>query len=681
MSHKAKLIFVVPAMAALMVFGLESGSGASPAAAPGLNPSDVYAVARAEIADLAADGRSGWSRASRPTAVFPVYIEGIDGVSYYEVKVQTGDQDAGYVLVNVNGTDIQVPELATQGPTLNELYRVETGRADLKIVRYNCVASAAKSLTGGPDDFVAAIGLTGGVGMALFAGPDKSEILGPIRRFDAAFRREARAKQCAPHLLKEALLRSDPDPRRDPRFDGDSIGRVWLKEFFRRDGGLAVAGQWNRDTTVNDIGVYDARNGDWEFDTSPLRGVRNYRLDNWGGVDDLPVMGDFDRDGYRDDLAVFRPSNRHWYFDYDHDGDTDETLDAFGLRGDYPIAGDFDRDSFCDDTGVYRPSTGRFYLDYNHNGVYDARITWGAQEDVPVAGDFDHDGFVDDLGVFRGSNSTWYYDYDHNGTTNYTKGTWGENGDQPLAADFDGDGSSDDVALFRSTDGSWFVDYNRNATTDVSFGPWGRVGWNWHMPSWTQHVNGSGYPVGCGPTVWSLIYAYWKQWKGKSRLFDGTDILGLTRAADGYSGVIMQLQWTLSDLTDTVYGTSGGQKYGMTYPWKMEDAIEYAHDKGYGSASTVRWRGGEWDKWDAVRGEIRADRPVILYITLDGVISDHYVGIEATIRKYRSGTDVIGYLGNWGWGEGSSCPQKWFFTRPTTHDPHHICSDAFFVRF
>ncbi len=681
MSHKARLIFVVPAMTALMVFGLESGSGAAPAAASSLSLSDVYAVARAEIADLAADGRSGWTRASRPTAVFPVYIEGIDGVSYYEVKVQTGDLDTGYVLVNVNGTDIEVPELTTQGPTLNELYRIETGRADLKVVRYNCVASAAKSLLGGPDDFVAAIGLTGGVGMALFTGPAKSETLGPIRRFDAAFRREARAKQCAPHLLKEALSRTDPPPSRDPRLAGDSIGRVWLKQIFRRDGGLAVAGQWNRDTTVNDIGVYDARNGDWEFDTSPLRGVRNYRLDDWGGVDDLPIMGDFDRDGYRDDLAVFRPSNRHWYFDYDHDSDTDETLDAFGLRGDTPIAGDFDRDSFCDDIGVYRPSTGRFYLDYNHNGVYDVRITWGAQEDVPVAGDFDHDGFVDDLGVFRGSNSTWYYDYDHNGTTNYTKGTWGENGDQPLAADFDGDGSSDDVALFRSTDGTWFIDYNRNATTDVTFGPWGRVGWNWHMPSWTQHVNASGYPVGCGPTVWSLIYAYWKQWKGKSALFDGIDILGKSRASDGGSGKIMQLQWTISDLTDTVYGTSGGEKYGMTYPWKMEQAIEYAHDKGYSSASTVRWRGGEWDKWDAIRGEIRADRPVILYITLDGVISDHYVGIEATIRKYRSGTDVIGYLGNWGWGENSSCPQKWFFTRPSTHDPHHICSDAFFVRF
>lgn len=41
-------------------------------------------------------------------------------------------------------------------------------------------------------------------------------------------------------------------------------------------------------------------------------------------AEDIPIAGDFDRDGHSDDVAVFRPSNHLWYYDYNHDGSTDE---------------------------------------------------------------------------------------------------------------------------------------------------------------------------------------------------------------------------------------------------------------------------------------------------------------------------------------------------------------------
>jgi len=94
----------------------------------------------------------------------------------------------------------------------------------------------------------------------------------------------------------------------------------------------------------------------------------------WGLAGDLPLSGDFDRDGRIDDVAVYRPSTRTWYYDYDHDGDTDDKVEPWGVAGDLPLGGDFDRDGTIDDVAVYRPSAGAWYYDHDHSGATDEKI-------------------------------------------------------------------------------------------------------------------------------------------------------------------------------------------------------------------------------------------------------------------------------------------------------------------
>lgn len=132
----------------------------------------------------------------------------------------------------------------------------------------------------------------------------------------------------------------------------------------------------------------------------------------------MPIAGDFDSDGQRDDIAVFRPSNKIWYYDFNHDGNTDERSGPWGASGDLPISGDFDRDGKYDDVAVFRASERMWIYDFNHDGTTDERVSpWAVRGDMLFAGDFDGDREFDDVGVYRASNTTNYVDYDHNGST------------------------------------------------------------------------------------------------------------------------------------------------------------------------------------------------------------------------------------------------------------------------
>jgi hypothetical protein len=85
------------------------------------------------------------------------------------------------------------------------------------------------------------------------------------------------------------------------------------------------------------------------------------QVDDFG---DIPIAGDFNGDHEVSDLGIFRASNRLWYLDYDKNGDIDRTTGPWAYRGDLPISGDFDRDGYSDDLGVFRPSTGMWYFQY-----------------------------------------------------------------------------------------------------------------------------------------------------------------------------------------------------------------------------------------------------------------------------------------------------------------------------
>ncbi|MBI2840376.1 MAG: VCBS repeat-containing protein [Acidobacteria bacterium] len=657
----------------------------------------ALSVARDVLQDLAQEGMSGWTTDSRLAQAFPVHIEGLEGVSYYEVKVVTARRDAGYILVNVNGTDLLVAEITTEGPATTERFRKALGQDDLKIVRYDWFSWAAKAGSESASGILAVIGFDESSGVRVLAESDGDALRARACRFDADYRRRAANKGCVPYQDRAALdeyylelaegLGSDGSPMasRSQR-PQDTYYRNYLRNVFRCDGGLPLAGDFDRDGRVDDVGTFDEREEACAYDYG-ANGSGNETVDrDWGEPEDLVVAGDFDRDGRVDDIAIFRPSDRRWYFDHDHDGDTDGGQPVWGALGDAPLAGDFDRDGYRDDVAVYRSSNMMWYYDYDHDGDTDEGPigTWGLSGDRPFAGDFDRDGYADDVGVFRPGSGRWYFDYNHNDSTNATL-TWGANTDQPIAGDFDNDGYSDDVAVFRPTDGTWYYNYNYSGGTDRTAGPWGPTGQAWRMPSWYQPESLDGYPVGCGNTAWAMVYAYWRHFKSKTALFGGLDLTGRGRASACDTGTIYNMMWDLADINETIYGGSGDDKWGLTWPYKMPQGIRYAQNCGYSTASVVRWRGDEREKFNAIETEIRdSDRPVILYIASEeGVhVGDHYVTIEGTVkidRGWRS--TAIGYLVNYGWSEYGSVTLKWIFTRPTSYDPHHSVYDAYLVRF
>ena len=89
-----------------------------------------------------------WPKAASIVSCKPIYLDGIDGVSYWECKASANGQDAGFVLVNANKTDLLIPEAAPRGGTLFEDYEKEIGAKDFKIVRYDWFRSVALSNSG-----------------------------------------------------------------------------------------------------------------------------------------------------------------------------------------------------------------------------------------------------------------------------------------------------------------------------------------------------------------------------------------------------------------------------------------------------------------------------------------------------------------------------------------------------
>jgi hypothetical protein len=105
-----------------------------------------------ELADLPA--MSAWASKAVVVARYPLYLPGITQPSYFECKVKVDGENAGYLLVNVDKKDVEVPEIMTEGLTLTETYRKELVGPGTKIIRLGWFDSLAVT-TDGSDAVVA----------------------------------------------------------------------------------------------------------------------------------------------------------------------------------------------------------------------------------------------------------------------------------------------------------------------------------------------------------------------------------------------------------------------------------------------------------------------------------------------------------------------------------------------
>lgn len=167
---------------------------------------------------------TSWPAESKIVDAFPVFMDGLEGVSYYECKVVTNGQDAGYILVNVNKNDLLIPENTQEGTTLTETYRKKLGRDDFMVLRYDWFRSVAVEKQSGLCNSRGKI--IASIGFEEIDTPDDA-----IRNF----RTSVLAKGCFPIYSKEELKEYYEDIQAE-QANGYTIGwlnNAWAKKHYR----------------------------------------------------------------------------------------------------------------------------------------------------------------------------------------------------------------------------------------------------------------------------------------------------------------------------------------------------------------------------------------------------------------------------------------------------------------
>lgn len=194
----------------------------------------------------------------------------------------------------------------------------------------------------------------------------------------------------------------------------------------------------------------------------------------------------------------------------------------------------------------------------------------------------------------------------------------------------------------------------------------------WHTPQFYQYKTSRGYPVGCGPVAWGIVYGYHKAFRGYSKLFNGYNIKKYNDIKAGDDREVKRCIDDCARYCKTKYGGSGSNKYGLTWPKNFPLGINYAKNDGYGFSFVNTITGSEFSKFNTAYYAIKGNTPPVLLIHADGTGgANHYVVLEAANKKQKK---VLGkyrdrevkYLANFGWGG----TRKWIYTREVGANDH-----------
>ncbi|MBN2737642.1 MAG: hypothetical protein JXR70_11725 [Spirochaetales bacterium] len=160
------------------------------------------------ISENAMVSNADWASRAEITKAYPMYLDGIEDPSYYDCKVTVDGKDAGYVIVNVNQTDIPVLEYSTEGITTSEQFSNETKISirELKIYRYNnfeYIAEKRQKSTKSENPVLAELGFTNGGNIKTIDNENAEKIKTRRNRF----RNNVMENNCAPKYTTEELKR------------------------------------------------------------------------------------------------------------------------------------------------------------------------------------------------------------------------------------------------------------------------------------------------------------------------------------------------------------------------------------------------------------------------------------------------------------------------------------------
>lgn len=190
-------------------------------------------------------------------------------------------------------------------------------------------------------------------------------------------------------------------------------------------------------------------------------------------------------------------------------------------------------------------------------------------------------------------------------------------------------------------------------------------------PRWYQTLTSTGYPVGCGATAYAIVFGYWKEHKGKTKLLPGVTMPHTQSDRD--DPALAPAISRIAQIMDTTYGTWQGKKYGRTTGSKMEKADNYVKTMGY-NCTIERIRGTEYDKFRKVKAWLDLDRPVIILTNESDAAftSLHYPVIEkARLRQKKvfgkwHDRDVYYFV-----NMGDGGPNKEIWVREYGGNDHH----------
>lgn len=184
----------------------------------------------------------------------------------------------------------------------------------------------------------------------------------------------------------------------------------------------------------------------------------------------------------------------------------------------------------------------------------------------------------------------------------------------------------------------------------------------WHLPQWTQVRNTTNVLSGCGPLALAMMYAYHRQFTGKTKLFNGLDLNSNVPTPYGtypasstmgsYNQIIKDVAFQIGADCGANYGASGT---GVNINALENDGELYGDRLGYDVHLDSDF-GGDFTKGKTALGHIRGERPCMFQFDSDRNGSvDHYGAIEGV--KYMERKYVwnwynweMWYLVNYGWG-------------------------------
>lgn len=167
-------------------------------------------IAQTKLRQVAGDASSDWTGDSAIVGYSEIFTPGIEGPAYYEFKVKTGDVDAGYILVSATQADIQIPEMATSGPTLTEEYQMATGVKELAVIRYDWFNSAALSVvsnTRSGEVKPQVLAVMGPGGVDIIKDENKTVMQAAFDKITAEYAKTVLENECLPYYNKEYITK------------------------------------------------------------------------------------------------------------------------------------------------------------------------------------------------------------------------------------------------------------------------------------------------------------------------------------------------------------------------------------------------------------------------------------------------------------------------------------------